>query len=312
MLKNFFRYLEISGQTVLFVFQTKLELMKFKALLFAFVAISLTSCSGDDSNPVDNNPDPIVEKDIAKIVILSEGDTSAVFNYENNMLKERFLYLDGQMWHEDFYDYNEEGLRVGRTVYEYGELGFTESIEYDDSNRIERIRQEIPNALLVTVMTFDYSLTDKIIMNVTEYNWDDITYDESIFDLDETGRIYKITSDSDIKEAVYSGNNITQIIKTNGESSGVDTYVFDMETDVKGSFLEINYNQFGTNMNNHIVHNSEFAPEIDKLVIDETWQWNDEITTIGYEYEFDEDGFPVKQMIYQEGFPPAELIIIYQ
>lgn len=282
--------------------------MKLK-LLIAFIAILLTACSGDESDPVN---DPIIEKDIKEIAYY-EGDMFVgLIKFENNKFKERYLMVAGL---EDYYTYDSQGRLIERVMYQNDEIVSTENITYDSSGRLVNITVE--NVDYYTVTEFDYTQQNKILRTDISYFEGSQQASTRFYHINDQGYISKIIYGEDdfpnSSEAVYSDNCLISVLYADFDMMLEDyiyhntTNSYDMETEVKGQYININHNRFGSNQHNTVLA-SNFLPVGNKYlfsVIEGEYETQ-------YVYEFDEDGFPVEVKRYINNELSSKEIITYE
>lgn len=265
-------------------------------ILFVFVALSLFSCSGSD----DNGPVETITKDLKEIATyIDDGDAYLIDQlkiYQNNRLTERYIYGDDFLF-SDLYTYDQNGRLIHR-IAGYEDYYENTTIQYDNQGRISSI--EIINGNIHEQKVFDYSVPGKILMEMVKFHDSDPFVQQFFmhitYDLNNEGLVYRITKSDDINlyevnEVEYTGNNITSKTFTHYDNEiGANVtqtynYSYDMETPVKGHYLNKEFNQFGSNPANHVLYFEDYVAEKDKYLISSS-----------YEYEFDSDGYPVKKV----------------
>lgn len=294
--------------------------MKIK-LLACIAFLSLMSCSGDDSTPVNPDPTPVENKDLKDISYYGiDGDDliDELRRFENNRLTERYLYDDaGNPYFEDLYAYDNNGRLITRTITTTDD-NLSQTIEYDNSGRFDIINEYFPDGTLRTQTIFDYSVENKITETRNQYNSEGMYYtSQKSYDLLPDGRIYKINAGYRVVEVVYEGNNIISSITNyyeNGEitSANASNTTYDYVTPVKGEFLKVKSNQFGGNKANHVMYYDGFEKANDKYLIGGSMTTDGVNYTSSVEFEFDADGFPIKATGYVDGEYQNKYVITYQ
>ena len=258
------------------------------------MALSLISCSDDDSNG------PVNNKDLDEVTTFINDQKVELNKFENNRLTERYLYdPNGDVFFDDQYTYDGQGRVLTRTIVT-GDQTHVQDFQYDAEGRLELVTSE--SLVLDTETAYDYSQPGKVVVTQTYFNTEggDSIY-KSTYDLDQQGRVYKITDGEPGNinytfQAVYEGNNITQITDTNyngpeGQTVVTTTnFIFDTEIPVKGEYLKIRRNQFGGNALNAILFYGTFSLQNDNYVV---YSSNGEVNAT-VAHEFDNDGFPEK------------------
>lgn len=260
-------------------------------LLFFVAFLALASCSGDDTTP--ENSTPVENKNIKEIKFNdADGGYSSLQKYQDNKLTEYYMYVDGVMTTKDLYTYNNNGLLVSRQV-EQEDLIIYQTIEYDSAGRIVSVFDDYSSFSIRR--EFDYTSAHKVTMSKETYMQGDFYYAQVIFDLLPDGRVYKITSDYEINEVAYAGNNIISRIYTDNQNDEPIVthynYTYDSQTLVKGKYLAVHYNKFGGNVANQVLYSEAFIVPNDNYLIADGMGGT-------VEYEFDADAFPVKQLNY--------------
>jgi hypothetical protein len=279
--------------------------MKIKSL-FAFIAVSLAACSSDDSTPVDS-----FSGNLKEVKTMQEGVVTEKIIFENDRIKERYIYDGEQILVENIFTYNNAGFLTGRYAETIDGISLQQNITYDNSGRISSIVNSYSTGAtnLNNTRTFNYSVPNKIIETIQGQG----DPEQKTYDLNGNGLVYKITSSvtPDFNEATYEGNNLTSIIRTtyeNGnEVTSASTFIYNTTDEVKGAFNSFAVNQFGTVKSNAAVYNSWFA-NFKENYIDGATEAGE---SASYEYEFNEHGYPVK-VVRTEGVEETETIITYQ
>lgn len=286
--------------------------MKLK-FVFAFIAVSLAACSSDDSAPVNS----VNEKQLKEVISTRDnGQSGESLKFENNKVKERYLFNETGVYFEDLYSYDNEGRLYKRFV-TTADFEAEQTIVYDDFERISYITTETifdgASGVDVEERSFDYSIANKVIETTIRENQPNSIY---TFDLDNNGRVYRVTEGSNnsiINEATFTGNNTaTQTYfsyNTPTEFTTLtNTFTYDMTTEVKGEFLKISTNRYGNYIANEALFNHFVSNARNNYVSQVV---NDDSTTT-YQYQFDADGFPVNVDTYENGVVYRTTTITYQ
>lgn len=294
--------------------------MKIK-LLFAFIALSLFSCSSNDDseNNDGNNPggNPIaVEKELAKITdtrFKADGavNTTTISEYTDNKAISEATYMADALVAKRTYTYNESGLLTELKAYDASMFGLERPYAialctYDDQGRIIRFDDtvtiiESDN----TVTTFTYNNDTTITASADYY---DVVGGEHVITVDkyyvnQAGRVYKKTgSDGTVKLSVlYIGDNVTSY--TEGTASQI--FEYDIANEPKGQYHNIVQNLYGGNFTNAMLVNgfSAFSYGVSKYVTRQntTNSAGTNTSFVTYSYDFDSDGHPVKVKCYKNG-----------
>jgi hypothetical protein len=276
--------------------------MKLRLLFFA-VFLMLASCSGDDDATTENS----TATDLKEIAYYdaTENLLFGLSNFQDNKVTEKYGYFNQEISYIDHYIYDNNGRLTSRYFTEY-DIPVTQDIEYDDSGRIVLIKDDYDSFVLNKV--FDYTSSNKIVM--TETATGSMSYTrQCVYDLLPDGRIYKITSDYKVDEVQYTGNNITSrtLIDTQNEEpyTIVYNYTYDNQNPVKGEYLSRGYNQFGTNKANEVIFLEDFIIAKDNYILSDG-TGNTKV------YEFNSDGYPVKELNYTNAVLKYWFEISYQ
>ncbi|MUV03070.1 hypothetical protein GN157_05045 [Flavobacterium rakeshii] len=295
-------------------------------LFFLAAFVSLASCSSDDDgNPANEIPTPVVKnlKDITYKNAL--GETREITKYEDNKLKERILYDQGVIFHTEIFAYNEDGYLVSG-VYTADDDGVNQYVSYDDSGRITQITNDFTYMGIVgntTTSVVDYSETGVINVTKTTVQGENEELDYFKYFLTAEGRVYEIALVNDdelsyIYKVDYDGDNVAVVYSYRDGDTGAylntSTLSYDNETEVKGEFVHINSNRFGDNKANYVIYREDAIPNVSEQYLIGNVS-NGQANYIGeITYEFDEDGYPIKQLSYLLGQenPLSQYIITYE
>jgi hypothetical protein len=284
--------------------------MKLRLLFFA-TFLSLMSCSEDDGTTPVSVP---TTENLKQITYYNTQDDDAdgidaILKFQENKLVERHLFnLDGEAYLEDYYTYDSNGRMVTHiaNVYQDGSETFDQTFEYDAIGRLTLAKNTYNGTY--TEESFDYSVANKI-TKTTSYFFSDGMNDYSVievFDLLPDGRVYKITGEYLISQVEYAGNNIVLRIETDVESGETVTYnyTYDMQTAVKGHYLNYVFDNYGENKANHVIKTGHFSVAKDNFMT----------SGDGYvkEYEFNNNGYPVKDLFYVDGVLQYKYEITYE
>ncbi|MEE1898512.1 hypothetical protein V1389_09205 [Flavobacterium rakeshii] len=296
-------------------------------LFFLAAFVSLASCSSDDDENPDPTPTPTpVVKNLKDITYKNaSGEIREITKYEDNKLKERILYDQGVIFHTEIFAYNEDGYLVSG-VYTTDDDGVNQYVSYDDSGRITQITNDFTYMGIVgntTTSVVDYSETGVINVTKTTVQGENEELDYFKYFLTAEGRVYEIALVNDdelsyIYKVDYDGDNVAVVYSYRDGDTGAylntSTLSYDNETEVKGEFVHINSNRFGDNKANYVIYREDVIPNVSEKYHTGTnvagyVNYSSQIT-----YEFDEDGYPVKQTGYIDGEqdPTAEYFITYE
>ncbi|QEE50189.1 hypothetical protein FUA48_11555 [Flavobacterium alkalisoli] len=283
--------------------------MKLRLLFFA-AFLSLASCTSDDStDPVNENPDPTppVEKNIKRIEEYGfNGETESLYQVilcENNKIHQILGYIDPDpsvISGMEEYSYDSQG-RLNSLTYNYytiyGDDTFT-SFEYDAQGRLTYMKADDEDSSINRIREYTYNIED----NVVTGDYDPGGTLPNIYYMNGNGIIYKTEYEnefySSITEVNYQGNNIvsnTRISNSTNFNPYTINYTYDYETEVKGQYLNLYRNSFGST-NNMVLFRADFylaALCTDNYILTESKANSTDVNTY-YEYSFDEDGYPVE------------------
>ncbi len=295
--------------------------MKIK-LLAAFLLVALfVSCSGDEADPV---TPVIAEKNIKFINInyLSGGDIGTRrFVFENNRIAAfEFYGQTGNKFFHTNYTYSADGLLILEESYNDLNNTFYSSVsfEYDDFGRIKKTVQSLAATTEPSqyINEFIYSSDSAIIKQTRDKEGGKVLW-ETKYMLNNNGQVYKIVRDTGSasffnEEVVYSGNNVVMLTK----DGIVSQFTYDMANEPKGHYLKMYQNQFGTYKPNSILHEGHFLFEgmynFKRVTTDNFIVKEEGGTLYSYEYEFDSDGFPIRNFAFEDGVALFDMYIEYE
>ncbi len=282
--------------------------MKLK-ILFFLTALCIISCS-------DNNYTPVNEKELRKVsMFYNDGDENAdaSFLFYENRLVEINRHVNNETSTLYSCSYWEENMYISSYHYYSGSNSTVDaSVYYDSQNRISTIYVHEPLSVF-TEKAFDYSVPGKITMNQVVDDGFETEESQTIYSLDTYGRIYKITViDGNggieyISEADYNGDALALVTNTyysNGNIVKEETipYNYNTSMEVKGAYNNLLASRCGTDVNSILLH-EKF--EVFKENYIESYG------NMSFEYEFDQDGFPIKEKVYNNGVLSYYKVITY-
>lgn len=294
--------------------------MKIK-ILFAFIALSLFSCSSNDdsdnnngSNPGDNPSG--VQKELAKITdtrFKTDGsvNTTTVSEYSGNKTIGEATYMNDALVAKRMYTYNENGLLAELKSYDASMFGLEQPYAialytYDNQGRIVKYDDTITIIESEnTVTTYTYNDDTTITASADYY---DVVAGEHVITVDkyyvnQIGRVYKkIGSDGTVKlSALYIGDNVTSY----SQGTAVEGFEYGIANEPKGQYHNIAQNLYGGNFTNAMLVNgfSSVSYGVSKYVTRQNTSNTASTNTsfITYTYDFDSDGHPVKVKCYKNG-----------
>jgi hypothetical protein len=168
--------------------------------------------------------------------------------------------------------------------------------EYDDLGRLELITEttdfpDLPEESGVSTSAYTYN-DDNTVTRVNDYGGESITY---VFYLNASGQVYKqeLLNGEVVQEVTYDGNNM--ISWSNGAFSREYTYA---DYEVKGKYINWFSGQYGDYQPNRILRGGfiNISTGVDKYVSSFSGD-----ASVSYEYDFDEEGYPVSATATQEG-----------
>lgn len=287
--------------------------MKIK-LLFAFLVLSMVSCSEDDGsgNP-DTNP-TTQEKKLDKITdtrFKADGsvNTTTIAEFTDSKLVSEVTYRLDEMVANSTYMYNENGLLVEKKSYDSSISGGTQPyasslFKYDEQGRITE--HDYYYAIIEadrTITTYTYN-SDTTVSASADYF--DVLNNEHIITNDKyyvntNGYVYKKTgSDGNNKlMAIYQGENLTSYV------SGLISTSFEYNTTYlpKGQYHNIVQNLYGGNLLSAVLVNGFNAVDfgVKNYVTKETTVDAATTSYVTYTYDFNAEGYPVKVKCYKDG-----------
>ncbi len=301
--------------------------MKLRLLIFV-AFISFASCSDDDSGS------PLVpqEKNLKSVSVFNNDGNNQMdvkLIYENNKPGDYYLFnAEGEIVLHIKYTYNDLGLlSLTEQFNQSGGLDRSDLISYDALGRISQtISQSFytPSFPLQKDYVYNNDNTVTCTLSSMEMEPDSKFF---IYYLNSEGQVYKIIEDNDyetelnydyVEEVTYLGDNITTWTRNgyfddtneyNLENSVTRTY--DMETRVKGQFLNAYKNQYGSYEPNAVLNTGFTAG----MVITENYLISSEDMNgdlMEYNYVYDSEGYPISRQDYRNGTFSNEIYIEYQ
>lgn len=285
-----------------------------KKLLIAFIALSLLSCSDDDSSST-----PTVEKNLDQMVVTHYPDGLAapsykqVYDFDDHNRVMQILHYSPQneLSSKRTYEYNQMLLSVTKT-YDYGmsigdpsQPSSVLSFSYDGSLRIIVVYSYVETGIegVHSITSFTYNADNTISAEKTTSAppEEDVVADYTYYK-NADGRITKVV-DADgavVTQAVYSGNNMDSYTITGFTSK---SYLFNSTVSPKGQYLNINLNKYDKSFNNTIIAEGFEAVSngLSKYISQQTSSNDANSVVTTYTYEFDEDGYPIKVSLFKEG-----------
>jgi YD repeat-containing protein len=260
-------------------------------LLFAFIALSLASCSSDDSStgkePSDNR-----EKKLREIVQTEFNDNGSVKqtakiqfdDYERALV--RFGYDGtGELISKEDYTYNSAGMLETLSTYtvENGAAthDYAYTLAYDSNGRVIS-RTETGGVSATTAYTYNENNT------ITEIRTAGSTSFYATYYLNAEGQLYKRTSETDTEQLTYTGKNIGKY----SNNTFTSVFAYDSALTPKGQQHNVVVNIFKGNMVNALLVQGLFSITMGSTQY--VAKRTDNADVFDYEYEFDGEGYPVK------------------
>ncbi|WP_417353052.1 hypothetical protein [Flavobacterium alkalisoli] len=280
--------------------------MKLRLLFFA-AFLSLVSCSSDDSSVSGEQ-----EKRLKKITYY-EGDTFPVrvLFFQNNKIKTlHLLVISEELGYERTeYFYNDSGLLEKTESYRDNMLYLKTMKEYDSTGRIIKNTTYFysleDQSEAIDSITFTYE-PGKITAVSGENPANGIFYEFYVNDLDQ---IYSIEAYGTTTTATYDDGNLASVVSE--ASSSTTSCTYDNNLVPKGDYLNFYKNMYGNFEPNLVLSNSGFG-----LVLESSNKYLKTLTkldeTYTYQYEFDEEGYPVRRKEILNGNVVSERVIEYQ
>lgn len=259
-------------------------------LLFAFIALSLASCSSDDSS-TGKDPSGNGEKKLREIVQTEFNDNGSVKQTtkiefdDNDRALALFTYDSaGELTYKENYTYS-GGVYESVMSYtlengtETPNYGYT--LAYDTSGRVIS-RTDTGGVSATTTYTYNDNNT------ITEIRTAGSTSFYATYYLNAEGQLYKRTTETDTEQLTYAGKNIQKY--TNNTFTSV--FAYDSVLTPKGQQHNVVVNIFKGNMVNALIVQGLFSITMGgtQYVAKRT----DNADVFDYEYEFDGEDYPVK------------------
>jgi hypothetical protein len=283
--------------------------MKIRLLFFAAFLV-LASCSEDDSNtPIPENP---IVKNLDKMTgtFYFEGGVQRnhIIEFENNKRVSYHIYnMEDELVVYTLYTYSSEGLLLTEEYFNgNNELQSRVSYDYDSEGKIIKRTRARGNEEPET-KDFIYN-SDNTISCIAFISGSTPETSTLKYYLNDMGIIYKMFAsfDNSFEEIIFNGGLATSLSRYNSVFSGPSTltYTYDMQTPVKGEFINMFKNQYG-HINNAILCVGLNGPFFTNHYILEEGNAK-------YEYAFDNDGFPIREKIYLDLVLRADFQILYE
>lgn len=269
--------------------------------------LCLVSCSDDDSSG------PKKLKSTTTTIYYSNMENSGIetTTYKDN--KPVFTgktSLSGESVASTEYNYNSDGRLSGRTLYIGQSMEYKEILTYDGKGRIKEFkytdyRFSENNDYLTT---YSYN-NDNTITKTLSYKleWGNEVSLTDVYTMNEQGLIYMKENLSSTDILAFEGNNLINVL-TSGNMTG--TYIYDYAHPVKGEYLNIYKNQYGSYSNILLTGNfDKLAKAGDKYKISAN---SAPYGLVTYSYEFDAEGYPVKETAFMDEQVMYTTAIVYQ
>lgn len=299
--------------------------MKLRLLLFA-VFISFASCSGDDSSPVDENPNPV-----NKVLYQTENFNyrypsqpyKQVTTFENDKPVSAVSYdEEGNILFTATYIYYESGNLKKLEVFRAdGSVENIQSLEYDAQGRLTKhTRDALSTMDLFEITDYVYN-SDNTITATESLSWGgEPQIKTCTFFYNTDGVIVKIkepTFDSyEYYEAECSSNGIIQSVTnyTDTQVQSVRDFTYS-DAVLKGGYAK-RQDIYG-GFNNNVLIIKSFLASTQSYLISIQYSFIAENMTIPYNdfdnsFLFDTDGYPISEKNYINNVLNYETNIIYQ
>lgn len=286
-----------------------------KKVLFAFIALSLLSCSDDDSSTA-----PSVQKNLDQMVITHYPDGLAAPNHKevhdfddhNKITQISYFSPQNELAAKRTYQYNQMGLLSVVKTYGY-DMGMGDpnepksvvSFNYDSSLRIIGIDSNIVYGIegVHTVTSFTYNADNTIsVEEITSSPPEEDVVKNYTYHKNTDGRITKLVDSEGTvyTQAVFEGANVLSYTKTGSASM---SYAFNVNDTPKGDYLKINTNKYDGSFNNTIMAEGFQAVGngVSNYISQDTYSMEGVSGTTNYAYDFDQDGFPKKVSLSVQG-----------
>lgn len=259
-------------------------------LLFAFIALSLASCSSDDGND-GKDTSGNEEKKLREIVQAefnedgSVKQTTKIEFDDNDRALAQFTYDSaGELTYKENYTYSGG---VYESVMSYTVENGTETpnygytLAYDTSGRVIS-RTETGGVSATTTYTYNENNT------ITEIRTAGSTSFYATYYLNAEGQLYKRTTETETEQLTYTGKNIGKY--TNNTFTSV--FAYDSALTPKGQQHNVVVNLFKGNMVNAMIVQGLFSITMGSTQY--VAKRTDNADVFDYEYEFDGEDYPLK------------------
>lgn len=281
--------------------------MKLK-LLTAIVVLSFAACSDDDQSTAA----PKKLQEVTNTSYDEEGDVYVIHKlfFEDGQLSVARHYTNaGMETGRTEYIYNDDSILIEANIYSNSNPvpSYTSNYIYDTQGRLADINQ--------TAFQFEETVTveDHVVYNNdnTISYWRESENGENLiytYYVNDNGKIFKVMNDDgETMEVIYEGNDIASLT----DPEGTTMYSFDNVTEVKGDYRKVISNQYSNDVNAVLAAGlPSFIGGIDRYQIASDGPTMDTETV----YEFDDDGYPIKRTVYQNGSAQPHTVseIVYE
>ena len=276
--------------------------MKTK-LLVAFMAIALVSCSKDDDSASDNSGNE--EKKLNRIIQTDFNENGSVkmtsqiqFDDNNKALSNLEYDGDGVLSTKRDFTYNKRGqvetmmYYTAATDIEIPNYSYT--VTYKGDGRVESVSDSFISNGAAATSSMDYVYNENSTIVMTR-NFSFGGAAITTFYLDTAGSVYKKTDSAGTTEQlIYAGKDVQKY----STEMFFSTFAYDNEHTPKGQQNNVVLNQYNGNIQNTLLLGgfTSFNLGNTKYVSQRT---DNDADTYDYEYQFDDDGYPVKLKCYK-------------
>ena len=261
-------------------------------LLFAFIALSLVACSSDDSSTGKDPSENPGEKKLREIIQTEFNDSGSVkqtvkiqFDDKDRALAQFGYDGTGTLISKKEYAYNTAGLLETMTAFtvqnDVASPDYSYVLTYDSNGRVIT---RTDSGAMASSTTYAYNENNTIGVIRTA----GAVTDFATYYLNTGGQLFKKTTESETEQLTYTGSNILKY--TN--SSLTSVFAYDSENAPKGQQHNAVINLFKGNMVNAML--IEGLNAIDLGSTQYTIKRTDNTNVYDYEYQFDNDKYPVK------------------
>ena len=276
--------------------------MKIK-LLIAFMVLALVSCSKDDDSASDNSGNG--EKKLNRIIQTDFNENGSVkmtsqiqFDDNNKALSNLEYDGDGVLSTKRDFTYNKSG-QVETMMYYTAATGieipnYSHTVTYKGDGRVESVSDSFISNGAAATSSMDYVYNENSTIVMTR-NFSFGGAAITTFYLDTAGSVYKKTDSAGTTEQlIYAGKDV-QKYSTEMFSS---TFAYDNEHTPKGQQNNVVLNQYNGNVQNTLLLGgfTSFNLGNTKYVMQRT---DNAADIYNYDYQFDEEGYPVKIKCYK-------------